>query len=87
MITTRGKLVFVAESFPLDLARKLTALILDAQGTGEMQPGAGRAAAAPRISRLRDPGAADRQPGPLLLQLRRDESRGGCRPQIAELRR
>jgi hypothetical protein len=36
VITTRGKLVFVAESFPLDLARRLTALILDAQGTGEM---------------------------------------------------
>jgi hypothetical protein len=32
VITTRGKLVFVAESFPLDLARKLTGLILDAQG-------------------------------------------------------
>jgi hypothetical protein len=45
VITTRGKLVFVAESFPLDVARKLTALILDAQGTGEtrtaqaVQPG------------------------------------------------
>jgi hypothetical protein len=37
VITTRGKLVFVAESFDLDLARKLTALILDAQGTGEMK--------------------------------------------------
>jgi hypothetical protein len=37
VITTRGKLVFVAESFPLDLARKLTALILDAQGAGEMK--------------------------------------------------
>jgi hypothetical protein len=37
VITTRGKLVFVAESFPLPLARKLTALILDAQGTGEMR--------------------------------------------------
>jgi hypothetical protein len=37
VITTRGKLVFVAESFPLDLARKLTAQILDAQGTGEMK--------------------------------------------------
>jgi hypothetical protein len=36
VITIRGKLVFVAESFPLDLARKLTALVLDAQGTGEM---------------------------------------------------
>jgi hypothetical protein len=46
VITTRGKLVFVAESFPLELARKLTTLILDAQGTGETrmaqagQPGA-----------------------------------------------
>jgi hypothetical protein len=37
VITTRGKQVFVAESFPLDLARKLTAQILDAQGTGEMK--------------------------------------------------
>jgi hypothetical protein len=37
VITLRGKLVFVAESFPLPLARKLTALILDAQGTGEMR--------------------------------------------------
>ena len=37
VITTRGKLVFVSESFPLDLARKLATLILDAQGTGEMK--------------------------------------------------
>ena len=37
VITTRGKLVFVAESFDLDLARSLTALILDAQGTGELK--------------------------------------------------
>ena len=37
MITTRGKLVFVSESFPLPLARKLTALILDAQGGGAMR--------------------------------------------------
>jgi Spy/CpxP family protein refolding chaperone len=37
VITTRGKLVFVAESFPLDTARKLTTLILDAQGTGVMR--------------------------------------------------
>lgn len=37
VITTRGKLVFIAESFPLPLARKLTALILDSQGTGEMR--------------------------------------------------
>ncbi len=37
VITTRGKLVFVAESFPLDTARKLTELILDAQGTGDLK--------------------------------------------------
>jgi hypothetical protein len=37
VITTRGNLVFVSESFPLNLARKLTAQILDAQGTGEMR--------------------------------------------------
>jgi hypothetical protein len=37
VITTRGKLVFVAESFPLDLARKLTGLILDAQGSGDLK--------------------------------------------------
>ncbi len=37
VITTRGNLVFVAESFPLGLARKLTALILDAQGAGELK--------------------------------------------------
>lgn len=34
LITTRGKMVFIAESFPLPLARKLTSLILDAQGVG-----------------------------------------------------
>jgi len=37
VITTRGKLVFITESFPLELARRLTSLILDAQGTGEMK--------------------------------------------------
>jgi hypothetical protein len=36
VITTRGKRVFVAESFDLDMARKLASLVLDAQGTGEM---------------------------------------------------
>ncbi len=36
-ITTRGKLVFVSESFDLPLARKLATLIMDAQGTGEMK--------------------------------------------------
>jgi hypothetical protein len=37
VITTRGKLVFIAESFPLPLSRKITALVLDAQGTGELR--------------------------------------------------
>jgi hypothetical protein len=37
VITTRGKLVFVTESFDLPLARKLTSLILDAQGSGALQ--------------------------------------------------
>jgi hypothetical protein len=37
VITTRGKLVFVSESFPLPLARKLTTLILDTQGGGAMR--------------------------------------------------
>jgi len=37
LITTRGKMVFVAESFDLELARKLATLILDAQGTGELK--------------------------------------------------
>jgi hypothetical protein len=37
VITTRGRLVFVAESFDLDQARKLASLILDAQGTGDLR--------------------------------------------------
>ena len=37
VVTTRGKMVFVSESFDLELARGLTALILNAQGTGEMR--------------------------------------------------
>ncbi len=37
VITTRGKLVFVAESFELGLARKLANLVLDTQGTGELR--------------------------------------------------
>ena len=37
VITIRGKLVFVAESFALPLARQLTTLILDAQGSGEIR--------------------------------------------------
>ena len=37
VITTRGRLVFVAESFDLDQARKLATLILDVQGTGDLK--------------------------------------------------
>lgn len=37
LIVTRGKHVFVAESFELDLARKLASLILDVQGSGELK--------------------------------------------------
>jgi hypothetical protein len=36
-ITTRGKLVMVAESFDLAMARKLTQMVLDAQGTGDLK--------------------------------------------------
>ena len=36
-ITTRGRNVFVTESIPLDEAAKLTTLMLDAQGTGELK--------------------------------------------------
>lgn len=37
VITRRGKLVFVSESFDLPLARKLTTLILNTQGSGPLQ--------------------------------------------------
>ena len=37
VITQKGKMVFVAESFDLPVARKLTALILDSQGSGPLQ--------------------------------------------------
>jgi hypothetical protein len=36
-ITLRGKLVFVAESFDLAMARKLAGLVMDAQGSGELK--------------------------------------------------
>jgi hypothetical protein len=50
LLTTRGKLVFVAESFDLELARKLAALILDAQGTGELRMAAAQPAVSPAPS-------------------------------------
>jgi hypothetical protein len=42
VITIRGKQVFVAESFPLEVARKLSKLVLDAQGSGEVKMAAAR---------------------------------------------
>jgi hypothetical protein len=58
-ITARGKLVFVSESFPLTLARSLTTLVLDSQGTGELKmaqsaPPAGSGSAQP-VPAVRDP--------------------------------
>jgi len=50
VITIRGKLVFVAESFDLGLARKLTNLILDAQGTGELRMASTARPAAPGLA-------------------------------------
>jgi hypothetical protein len=44
VVTIRGKMVFVSESFPLPLAHKLATLILDAQGGGAM-----RMTSAPRL--------------------------------------
>jgi len=55
LITTRGKLVFVAESFPLDLARKLTALILDVQGAGELRIANTNSSAPPLASEAGEP--------------------------------
>jgi len=43
VITVRGKYVFVSESFDLDTARKLTDLMIDGQGTGEIRTAEGTA--------------------------------------------
>lgn len=51
VLTTQGNLVFVAESFPLPLARKLTTLILNSQGSGAM-----------RMARLMPPATVVREP-------------------------
>ena len=52
VITTRGKMVFIAESFPLPVARKLTALIFDAQGSGVI-----------RMAKMSGPNGAGAQSG------------------------
>lgn len=43
LITVRGKYVFVSESFDLETARKLTDLLIDGQGTGEVRTAGGLA--------------------------------------------
>jgi len=59
VVTTRGKLVFVAESFPLLVARKLTSLILDAQGGGAMRMTSAPRPAVPATQTVAEPLSAD----------------------------
>ncbi len=92
VITVRGKLVFVAESFPLDMARKLTTLILDAQGGGELRmvslPGSGairanwRAAVPPAFERV-----DLRSSGPALQPADTHSSRPALQPLSGDLMR
>ena len=66
VITRRGKMVFVSESFPLETARKLAALILDAQGTGEMKMArAVRPMGAPRMGAMPERLVSNPAPQPL----------------------
>jgi hypothetical protein len=59
VIDTRGKFVFVAEGFNLDLARSLASLILSAQGSGELKMAATpRSPLQPALLRI----SADRAP-------------------------
>jgi hypothetical protein len=57
LITTRGKMVFVTESFDLGLARRLTAMILNAQGTGEMNMASAQPAPSLRRASLEQAGS------------------------------
>jgi hypothetical protein len=52
VITTRGKLVFVSEGFPMPLARKLTSLILVALGGGALRMTAAPPAGQPAMQPL-----------------------------------
>ena len=54
LITTRDKMVFVAEGFPQPLAQRLATLLFDAQGSGPV-----RVARSPHGSSALDPGAGD----------------------------
>ncbi len=53
VISKRGKLVFVTESFNLELARKLATLVLDSQGSGEMKFARGAYPQKPGVPLLR----------------------------------
>jgi hypothetical protein len=62
VITTRGSMVFVTESFPLPLARNLTSLILDAQGSGETRIAASQQLFhAPSMRSVPEPGGPGRE--------------------------
>jgi hypothetical protein len=62
VITARGKLVFVTESFDLPLARKLTALVLDAQGSGALQVASLPSSAPVGVPAVLVPGSQSREP-------------------------
>jgi len=53
VLTRRGKMVFVSESFNLDLARRLATLVLDAQGAGELKLAATPRGVLPGATKLR----------------------------------
>lgn len=64
VITIRGEKVFVAESFPLETARTLTALVLDSQGTGALKMARGTMRdRAPTLKRVSYSNASVQAPG------------------------
>lgn len=67
VITRRGKMVFVAESFNLDLARQLATMILDAQGAGELKLASTSAVPLLRRASLDRSQNRPTQAGPLVL--------------------
>lgn len=69
LITTRGKMVFIAESFALPLARQLTTLILDAQGAGPMRMAIGQPASGSPSLHAANPSAPNTPQGTLTSDL------------------
>lgn len=69
LITTRGKMVFIAESFALPLARQLTTLILDAQGAGPMRMAIGQPASGSPSFHAANPSAPNTPQGTLTSDL------------------